>query len=226
LLKPVGDSVKPRFSKQPNDALTLIEVLLVILVLAIIAALMLPAMEANRRKRLGEGCMNNLKQISFTYESWAWTHGGKFPVEVSVSNGGTMELAATGDVVATFQVMSNELKTPKTLICPADTIRFATNFSNDFTAKNISYFIGLKASTNFPQAFLSGDDNFSINGIPAKSGLLELSTNAPVDWTEARHGQVGYIGLADGSVHGTHLGSLRYMLIETSGVITNRLAIP
>jgi len=223
--------MKPRFSKLRTAALTLIEVLLVMFVLAVIAALMLPAMEASRRKRLGEGCKNNLKQIGFACEGWAWTHGGKCPMEVSVTNGGTMEQAATGDVVAMFQVMSNELKTPKTLICPADTIRFATNFSTDFTARNISYFMGLDANTNYPQAFLSGDDNFALRDLPVKSGLLPLATNAPVTWAESRHnsrrdGSGGFILFVDGSIRDEYAD---YRLVQGlcgTGIATNRLAIP
>jgi hypothetical protein len=34
-----------------------------------------------------------------------------------------------------------------------------------------------------PQMILSGDDNFEISGVPVKSGLLELSSNAPISWT-------------------------------------------
>jgi len=58
----------------------------------------------------------------------------------------------------------------------------------------------LDASTNYPQAFLSGDDNFEIGGVPVKSGLLQFSTNTTIAWTGARHEFAGNIGLADGSV--------------------------
>jgi len=51
-------------------------------------------------------CLNNLKQIGLSYSAWAGDHNGKFPMDVSVTNGGVMELAATGNVAAVFQVMS------------------------------------------------------------------------------------------------------------------------
>ena len=121
--------------------------------------------------------------------------------------------------------MSNELSTPKTLICPADVRQPAKDFGSTFCNSNISYFVGVDADQSHPQMILSGDDNFEIAGIPVKSGLLELSTNAPVAWTAARHKFVGNIGLADGSVQQVTTHSLKTALQQT-GLATNRLAIP
>ena len=105
------------------------------------------------------------------YRLWEGDNNDKYPMAVSVTNGGAMELVATGNVAACFQVMSNELSTPKILICPEDTHRDSCNqFCQGFNNSNISYFVGLDVTneTN-PQMFLSGDDNFAIGGIPVKS---------------------------------------------------------
>jgi hypothetical protein len=205
----------------------MVEVLVVITALLIIAAVLLPALAVAKRRTSKLGCVSCLKQIGLAYRVWEGDNGDKYPMQVSVTNGGAMELIATGNVAAVFEVMSNELTTPKLLICPEDAHRVrATNFSVGFNNSHISYFVGLDASTNFPQSFLSGDDNFAINGSPAKSGLLELSTNVSADWTEARHKyQTGNIGFEDGSVQGTYYYSLRVYLHQT-GVATNRLALP
>jgi len=141
-----------------------------------------------------------------------------------------MELAVSGDVVATFQIVSNELSTPKILWCPTDAGRtIATNFTTDFNNVKISYFVGLDADTNHPQAFLSGDDNFEIGGVPAKSGLMDLSSNTPVAWTAARHRNsgknMGNIALSDGSVQSGSTADLQTRLRQTD-LATNRLAIP
>jgi len=123
-------------------------------------------------------------------------------------------------------VMSNELSTPKVLVCPQDKSHLppAANFSSQLVS-HISYFVGLDAEQDHPQMFLSGDDNFAIGGVPVKSGLLKLSTNAPVTWTAARHKNAGNIGLADGSVETVDDSGLANLLGQT-GVATNRLAIP
>ena len=56
----------------------------------------------------GLTCINNLKEISLGYRVWAGDNNGKYPMEESVSNGGTMEFAESGDVVKTFQIMSTQ----------------------------------------------------------------------------------------------------------------------
>ena len=225
--------MKPRFSNQRIHALTLLEVLVVIGVVAVLVVLVILHVdneESWRSKAVRINCVNNLKEIGLAYRVWASDHGDKYPMFVSVTNGGVMEMAVTGDVATTFQIMSNELYTPKILICPADSNwntnwLLVTNFATDFSAKSISYFVGLDANINSSSAFLSGDDNLEISGVPVKSGLLEFSTAAPISWTAARHKFVGNIGLADGSVQMVSNSGLTNLLHQT-GLATNRLAIP
>lgn len=207
--------------------MTLTEVLVVTVVLAVLVVVLLPAFIADRPSHAPRiNCVSNLKEIGLAFMMWAGDHNDKYPIEISVADGGTMELAATGNVLATFQIMSNELSTPKVLFCPADTVHTITNtFGVNFTAKNISYFIGLDANTNRSRELLSGDDNFAIGGVPVKSGLLEISTKYPLTWTAARHVNQGNIGFADGSAGDVTTAKLKITLLQT-GLATNRLAIP
>lgn len=170
-------------------------------------------------------CENNLKQIALAERIWAGDHNGKFPMDVSVTNGGAMELAATGNVAAVFQVMSSELTTPKLLVCPADENRFvATNFKVNFNAKNISYFVGLDAKTDLPSTLLFGDDNLDVESHPVKSGLIELTPDSMVTWTTNRH-ENGNVVFADGNVE--PVGSMVFrQLLEKTGITTNHLIIP
>jgi len=218
--------MKPHFSNQRNHALTLFEVLVVIAVLALVAAILLPALAASKRKSARLGCENNLKEIDLAYRVWEGDNGDKYPMFVSDTNGGAMELIATGNVAACFQVMSNELSIPKILVCQKDTDRIAaTNFTTDFDNSKISYFVNPDAAEAYPQMLLLGDDNFEIGGIPVKSGLLELSTNAPISWSAARHKFVGNLAIADGNVQQVSQDGLR-QAIQNSGLATNRFAIP
>jgi prepilin-type processing-associated H-X9-DG protein len=229
------------FSHQRNQALTRTDVIVVVFVLFLVLLFLLLALPAvNSPKSVPISCISNLKQIDIAYRLWEGDNNNKYPMLVSVTNGGAMELVATGNVAACFQVMSNELSTPKILLCPEDPRRvWATNFSKGFDNSHISYFVGLDVTneTN-PQMFLSGDDNFAIGGFPVKSGVLELSTNTPVTWTSlrhvaynshfwtaARHKFVGNIGMADGSVQQVTTDGLQKALQQT-GVTTNRLVSP
>jgi len=204
----------------------LIEVLVVIAILMLLASMIGVPTRRDKEKAQRINCVNNLKQIGLAYRIWSDDHGGKYPMELSTTNGGTMELIGTTDAWRTYQVMSNELSTTKLLFCPADEERqmYATNFSTDLKGK-ISYFIGVDAVPDQPHAFLSGDDNFATAGQPVKSGLISLASNAPVAWTTARHHLVGNIGLADGSVLTLNNSTIASWLRQT-GLATNRLAIP
>lgn len=207
--------------------MTLFEVGVVVAVLMIAMALLLPGLLNSRRNASRINCVNNLHQVGLAYRIWEGDNGDKYPMGISITNGGTMELAATGDVLASFLVMSNELSTPKILVCPEDTNRIAAlTFAGLAANSNVSYFVGVDATDDLnPQLFLSGDGNFEAHGVPVKAGLLTLWTNDPVAWTAARHNLNGNIGLADGSVQQTTISRLHELLPQT-GLATNRLAIP
>lgn len=206
--------------------MTLLEVFVVIVILGVLAAILLPAFTAHGCKCQKISCVSNLKQIGIAYRIWAGDNGEKYPMQFSVTNGGAFEFATGSNSWMVYSVMSNELSTPKVVICPQDRKSvLATDFGKAFNNSNVSYFVGLNADEDHPQMMLSGDDNFAIGGVSIKSGLLEFSTNAPISWTAVRHKYAGNIGLVDGSVVSTSSSFLRQVLVQT-GVATNRLAIP
>jgi prepilin-type processing-associated H-X9-DG protein len=218
--------MKLRFFHQRNQALTKIEVVVIVAVLAVLVALFLPALAAAKVKRARINCMSNLKQIGLAFRIWEGDHGDKYPMSVSVTNGGAMELIATGNVAACFQVMSNELSTSKILLCPADTTHIAaTNFATGFSVANISYFFNLDAVETYPQMILDGDDNLLIDGKPVQPGILNFWTNQTIAWTKDRHHGAGNIGMADSHVEQAAGEGLNSAVVSsTSGVPTNNAA--
>jgi type II secretory pathway pseudopilin PulG len=222
--------MKPRFTTYRKRALTIVEVLVVIALLVVLAVIVLPPNEPNRDRVARINCIINLKQVSLSFRIWEGDNNNKYPMAVSVTNGGAMELIATGNVVDCFQVMSNELSSPKILICPADREHIpATNWTMDFNNSHISYFLNLDASEAYPQELLSGDDNLAVNDVPAKSGLLLISTNIAISWTAERHVHVGNLSFADGSIAEESSAGLRNasrMSVEGTPIATNRIVIP
>jgi hypothetical protein len=219
--------MKPRISTQKSRALTLPELLVVVAMLIILVYVFLSVFAQNGNIRNNNYCVSNLKQVSLSFRIWAGDHDNKYPMAVPAINGGAMESVATGDLVNCFIVMSNELSTPKILVCPEDRGRTAaTNFGDDFNASHISYFIGADVTNgDFPQRVLIGDDNFLINGSLVKSGLVQYPTNTSIAWGPDRHKFVGNIGNADGSVNELSSAQLQDSFLQTD-VATNRLAIP
>jgi len=218
--------MKLRNSDRRNQALTLLEALVVVFLLSMLAVALLPALIRPPQSRGHLNCVNNLKQIGLAFRIWEGDNNDKYPMAVSATNGGAMEAAIRGNPMAVFQVMSNELSTPKILVCPADQRRWpAPSFSTPLSSSNISYFISLDSSETNPQDVLTGDDNLEIRGVRVKSGLLTISSNTPIAWTADRHGLSGNLGMADGSVQGANNLMLRNWLSSTNSA-TIRLAIP
>jgi hypothetical protein len=199
--------------------------MVIIFSLFILAVVLLPALSAPRLQN-ALNCANQLKHIGLAFREWEGKHGDKYPMGLSVTNGGTAGLAASGNAVAIFQAMSNDLASTRILVCPADKAHLPAASFRSLTSKNISYFINLDAPEANPQAILSGDDNLTIHGVRVKSGLLVLSNNTPLIWGADRHRLHGNLGLADGSVQSATDSGLAHYLSNSTNGGSLRLAIP
>jgi type II secretory pathway pseudopilin PulG len=204
-------------------AFTLIGLLIIILVIAILAAMLLPALARAKAKAQRINCVNNLKQAGLAFRQWSIDNNDKYPMGVSTSKGGTMELVAGGNAFRHFQVMSNELNTTKILVCPSDNRIAAANFAR-LQNQNVSYFVGLDANETRPMMFLAGDRNIT-NGLAPRNTILELRPARPTGWTDEIHYGQGNIACGDGSVQAVTTQHLQDMLKQT-GDSTNRIALP
>jgi hypothetical protein len=226
------------------DALTLLEVLVVIAVVAILGTILVSELTVPLGYYSGRvpgiACVNNLKQVALSFRLWADDHNDSLPMQVSITNDGAMEPAAQGNPVPVFQVMSNELNTPKILICPADVRGWcATNFNEGFDRPNIGYFVNLDATIPNPAALLCGDRNLAGDGLE-RHGILGLSTKQTYGWDKMLHTRgtmlrssrfklveygVGNIAWVNGDVKTLNSSGLNRAL-QNCGVVTNRLVMP
>jgi prepilin-type processing-associated H-X9-DG protein len=216
--------MKTKLTSRNGNAFTLIEMLVVICVFVFVAVLLLPAL-ARPKRHSGISCVNMLKQTGLAFRIWQGDNDNKFPMEISATNTDAMKLITNGKAYILWQMMSNELGTPKVLHCPADTEHVAaTDFNTSFSDANISYFFGLDATTNATQMLLAGDDNLAVNDVLARPGILTLWTNSPVVWTKNRHNGTGNIVLADGSVQ--QIATAGLISAISNAAAPSRLAIP
>jgi len=176
-------------------------------------------------------CVSNLKQIGLAFRMWSNDHYDRFPVVVAAAetNGGTMDFNLTGDVWRHFQVISNELNTPKVLVCPKDNRKKVVDWGPFTNNAHLSYFVGLDADETKPQTILSGDRNLISATIKPLKGVLNVTTNDHVEWTKAIHNQAGNFALADGSAQQIapyHLNKQFQAAFNSTTQAVHRIALP
>lgn len=208
----VKPAAHPHHSRR--HAFSAIEVVLLVVVIAIVAGVVLPAMRHPRRLANRIKCVNNLKNLGLTARIFAVDHEGKFSWQVPSQQGGSMEeLGDPNRIWRHFQVLSNDLSTPWILHCPNDRrIAAPTSQQLSFSVTpgskqiafghndHVSYFLNVTAIEGVPQLILGGDRNLTRNGTPV-TGHIRPGTNDAFAFTDpGHHKAAGNLMLGDGSV--------------------------
>ena len=96
-------------------------------------------------------------KVALSLRTWAMDHGGDFPFNASTNRGGTKEFCSPGgdgfdrNAFVHFRAMSNELSTPKVLVCPADSSRHPAGDFQSLQAGNVTYQMRSGANINETQ---------------------------------------------------------------------------
>jgi prepilin-type processing-associated H-X9-DG protein len=157
---------------------------------------------------------------------------GQFPPQVSVANGGSLELIASNSPALHFGALSNYLRDSQRIWhCPADDSRPPRNDNGALTDTSLSYFVNVDATHAMTNAILSGDRNLESGGLPVKPGLFILTTNTALSWTGEMHSKpsgrrCGNMLFVDAHVQNLSAGPPLANAVQCQDLPTNRLAVP
>ena len=221
-------------SSPKRRAFTLLELVCAIATIAILAALLLPALHqaAGAAKRIG--CSSNLHQVGIAFHNWTHEHNNLLPMQVSTNEQGTLEFAQqtalNPDVSSTFrhfQALSNALVSAKVLACPADRQRVPVTSFDALRNENVSYWINPEAVSGRTYSPLAGDRNVRTSG-RTEWTFLRFGTNDRLEFSAELHGHRGNVLFADSHVEVLESAALQTAFASGSSndTVATTLSLP
>ncbi len=234
-----------RKTARSGKGFTLIELLVVIAIIAILAGLLLPALARAKAKAKRIECVNQEKQMGLAFFMWANDHDDKFPWQWPIADGGTLASLFSAsppiafgpassftaqanppvDWIDNFRVVSNELVTPKLLVCPADKEKAVVDKWQFASGDTASFFYSPQGSKTQPQTIITGDRN--IDGgqsLYDPSWSIYLGSSIDAACNANLHENASNFLLGDGSVQQWRTPQLREQISIIVNTVTNTVS--
>jgi prepilin-type N-terminal cleavage/methylation domain-containing protein/prepilin-type processing-associated H-X9-DG protein len=203
--------------RRKTRAFTLVEMLVVIAIIGVLAAILLPALTRGKQRAQRIQCISNLKEIGTAFQMFAHDHRSNFPMQVPVADGGSEEYVTAGTSIngifyfsyRHLQTLANELVVPRVLICPADLTRQPALSFSLLQNSNVSFFVNASANYYDSLSPMAGDRNITNN-----AGATASLVRGPygLRWTSELHSFKGNVLFTD-----THVEQLNNVQMNLPG---------
>jgi prepilin-type N-terminal cleavage/methylation domain-containing protein len=154
--------IKPQHGR--DRGFTLVELLVVIGIIAVLVALLLPAIAKARESGRRTQCMSNLRQLGAGMMLYTSEHNGRLPNSNPANTVG--DYNATNEVLIALN--DNYIKAPQVFHCPSD--------KDDVPDKIVT------ADYTLPNSARVSYDFYSVWWLPEKGPKLPQIKEAPIAW--------------------------------------------